>query len=150
MKTTKVNKKPKRTPKPKKVNLTKLKAKAQNFFNIYIRTRDQLQDGTWKCISCGKIINHCNASHYAPVSLVQSLRFNENNVNASCIRCNMLEGNSIGYRKGLIEKIGIEEVEKIEDIAINHPNKTWNEEELLYIIEEYRNKIKNFNKNLTI
>lgn len=132
----------KKQPKPKKLSLPKLKAKAQSLFNSYIRQRDMLPSGKWICISCKKEVDKCNASHYVPVKLSSALRYDERNVNCSCIRCNLLEGNTIPYRRNLIKKIGIDELNLIEDIAINNPNKVWNESELLDIIEKYKNLTK--------
>lgn len=122
----------------KKLSIAKLKKKAQTILNTWIRERDELIDGSWECISCGKIINKCQSGHYIPLKLSSSLRFNIDNCNSQCSRCNMLEGNSVGYRRGLIKKIGLKRVEDLENKAINNPNKTWNEEELNYIIKKYK------------
>lgn len=44
-------------------NISNLKKQAQLAFNLFIRKRDQLPNGKWKCISCGKIIDKCNAGN---------------------------------------------------------------------------------------
>jgi hypothetical protein len=71
-------------PKPKKqISLPNLLKKAQTVFNAYIRLRDK-DNG---CISCntGSVEQ---ASHFYSAGQFTALRFNENNVHGSCLRCN--------------------------------------------------------------
>ena len=59
------------------------------------------------------------------------------NVNGSCAKCNtFLHGNIIGYRKGLIERYSLADVEILEDQR--HDLKKWTRSELLEIIEKYK------------
>jgi hypothetical protein len=100
---------------------------AQAAFNRYIRMRDMHQE----CISHpGKLISHSNyitgsavdASHYRSRGAASHLRFNVFNVHAACTRCNrQLSGNAVEYRIRLIERIGMERVERLE--ADNEPRK---------------------------
>ena len=110
---------------------------AQKLFNQYIRQRDS----HLPCISCSTTNDiQYHASHFKPAGGYSYLRFDENNVHKSCVRCNShLAGNLIHYRVALIEKIGIDEVKRLEK-----PNqlKTWSVEELQDIIAIYRKKIK--------
>lgn len=123
----------------RKVSITKLKQKAQCYFNAFIRKRDQLSNGKWKCIACGKEVDKSNASHYAPVVPYASVRYDERNVHASCIACNKnYEGNSLAYRYGLINKIGVKELEELERLALREPFKKWSEDELNKIIKKYK------------
>lgn len=114
-----------------------LKELAQKVFNTYIRMRDK----DLACVSCGTINDiQYHASHFKPAGGYSYLRFDENNVHKSCSRCNsQLAGNLIPYREALIKKIGIIEVERLEQ-----PNqiKTWSVEEYQEIIKKYRQKIK--------
>lgn len=128
----------------KKSELTKYKDKAQSIFNAYIRERDRDLDGKWTCICCGNRIDKPNAAHYAPVKLYPTLRFDEQNVNVSCIFCNRTEGNSIGYRRGLIKKIGEKAVINLETKALD-PNKriVWDIPSLKMIINKYEKNTKN-------
>ena len=85
-----------------KLSTAKLKAKAQTVFNKWIRIRDS----GLPCISCGTG-QVAQAGHYLSQGHHSALRFDELNTNGQCIRCNLfLHGNLIGYRKGLVRKIG--------------------------------------------
>lgn len=124
----------------KKSDKPTLKALAQKLVNQYIRMRDERE----LCISCGH--NFANgrqrhAGHFVAVSNSSLLRFDERNINAQCNICNdHKSGNLAEYRKGLIEKIGIEEVEFLE--SKKRALKNWTVEELQEIITTYRQKIK--------
>lgn len=100
---------------------------AQAAFNRYIRMRDMYRE----CISHpGKLISNSNyitgsavdASHYRSRGAASHLRFNVFNVHAACTRCNrQLSGNAVEYRIRLIERIGLERVERLE--SDNEPRK---------------------------
>ena len=85
----------------------------QTAFNAYIRKRDK----DLPCISCGKDNNkQFHAGHYRSVGSAPHLRFNEINVWRQCATCNTyLHGNLIEYRKELVNRIGIEKVEWLEN-----------------------------------
>ena len=117
-----------------KYSIAELKKKAQTVFNKFIRERDK-DNG---CISCntGRVQN---AGHYLSQGHFSALRFNEDNTNGQCIRCNMyLHGNLIHYRTNLIEKIGEERVLKLEGIRRQAYN--WDRFSLIEIIETYKTK----------
>jgi hypothetical protein len=84
----------------------------QTVFNTFIRLRDKDKP----CISCG--VYKCeefHAGHYI-ASTYQYLRFNELNVHKQCSKCNThLRGNLIPYRIELINRIGLNEVENLEN-----------------------------------
>lgn len=121
----------------KKITLSKLKKQAQLIFNTFIRKRDQLPNGKWICISCGKVIDKCHSGHYANTKQFGHLRFDEMNVNAQCIGCNLHKhGNLIGYRQGLVKKYGERKVKELEEKALNTSHQ-WTQEELWNIIEKY-------------
>ncbi len=118
--------------------LPKLIKDAQQVFNKYIRTRDS-EDGWFTCISCGQTltIDKMNAGHYAPVKSSSALRFNEYNVNGECAWSNGFdEFHLIGYRKNLINKIGLEMVEWLDNNA--RTRKNWTRSELEEIIVKYK------------
>ncbi len=108
----------------------------QHAFNAWIRQRDIGQP----CISCGTTadVQYC-AGHYRTTAAAPELRFEPLNVNLQCNRnCNMgKSGNLLGYRPGLIKKIGIEAVEWLEG---PHEAKKYTVEDLKAITADYRAK----------
>jgi len=113
---------------------------AQQVFNKFIRLRDAGN----VCISCGKNINGVkHASHFLSAGGHSNVRFNEDNVWTSCYKCNvMLSGNQLEYRKRLINKIGIERIEWLEQNGSKE--KKYTVDELKEIINTYKKKIKQF------
>ena len=80
--------------------------------NEYIK----LRDAHLPCISCQR--HHegqYHAGHYLSVGSHPELRFHPANIHKQCQSCNTHKhGNHHGYRQGLIEKIGLKEVEWLE------------------------------------
>jgi len=115
------------------------KKAAQKAFNAYIRSRDREEP----CISCDKPDNgqhQRHASHYRSVGACSQLRFNEENVHASCAQCNGVKsGNITEYRIRLIKKIGVEKVEWLE---CQNKVTRYTCEELLEIERSYKEKLK--------
>ena len=96
-----------------KYTTPQLRLKAGKVFRAWIRKRDEDQP----CISCGSF-NVTDAGHYYSAGHYPELEFNENNCHGQCRHCNMfLSGNLIEYRKGLIKRIGLVEVEKLDRIT---------------------------------
>jgi len=112
---------------------------AQTVFNRYIRLRDAGKP----CISCDKPddgTHQRHASHYRSVSAASQLRFDEANVSASCMQCNShRSGNVVEYRIRLANKIGQDEVERLE--SSNEVVK-WDIDEIVVLKQRYREKIK--------
>lgn len=125
-------------PKMNAVPRSKQIQKTQKAFNAYIRKRDQDKG----CISCHTYkIEH--ASHYFAAGKYTALRFHEDNVHGSCLRCNyFMHGNLVNYRKNLIGRIGKDRLELLEGLALRIVKK-WSTLELQEIEKEYKTKIKN-------
>lgn len=90
---------------------------AQQVFNEFIRTRDQVAGHL--CISSGKPLdwsgNAVDAGHYRSVGSAPHLRFDERNCHAQSKQDNrFLSGNAVDYRIGLIARIGQEAVDALE------------------------------------
>lgn len=124
---------------------SKLKEKAQYWFNRFIRLRDK----NLPCISCdydwtgSATQRQAHASHYMSVSKSAKLRFNEYNVHKSCQICNThLSGNLAEYRIRLINKIGLEKVEELERVANESEPCKYTIEDLKKIIVIYKEKCK--------
>lgn len=111
---------------------------AQIVFNTYIRLRDKGKP----CISCSSTNYTSSCGHYYSSGNHKNVTFNEDNCHAQCwYYCNSkLSGNLIEYRKGLIERIGIERLEYLDSIAKIEKKFTF--EELKEIIYIYKQKIK--------
>ena len=76
-----------------------LKNKLDTVFSRFIRLRDARKDGTFQCISCGRILplDQADCGHYINRQHM-STRFSEKNCNAQCRSCNRFdEGNMQGY-----------------------------------------------------
>ncbi|MBP1616143.1 MAG: putative recombination protein [Bacteroidetes bacterium] len=89
-----------------------LKAKLDKEFSLFIRLRDAMPNGCFRCISCGHIkpFEQADNGHYINRQHM-STRFDEMNCNAQCRKCNrFMEGNIQNYRKGLIAKYGEQKV----------------------------------------
>lgn len=119
------------------MKISTLTKKAQLIFNKYIRERDR--QGDWfVCISCGKSkqVDEMDAGHYVPRGSSSFLRFSEFNVHGECTRCNRFDDfHLVGYRKNLIEKIGLKAVEDLEESRSKV--KRWTKSELEEIIKRY-------------
>lgn len=116
--------------------------KAQQAFNAYIRARDAGKP----CICCGRtkdsnaIGGAWDAGHFRSRGSAPHLRFDERNVHAQLKYCNRYQaGNMAGYRLGLINRIGLSELEQLE--ADQTPRK-YTLDELKAIRTEYQAKTK--------
>ena len=91
---------------------------SQAAFNRYIRARDHGKG----CISSGRSYSSIefggkmDAGHYRSRGSAGHLRFNLLNCWAQSVKDNRnLSGNTVEYRKRLIERIGLERVERLEN-----------------------------------
>lgn len=110
--------------------------KAQAAFNGFIRARDAGKP----CICCGLPLgtepNSFDAGHYRSVGSAPHMRFVESNVHGQRKYCNNhLGGNHVEYRKGLIQRIGLEAVEAIE---ADQTVRKYTREGLIEIARHYR------------
>ena len=88
------------------------KVKLDKIFSMYIRLRDCMPNGYFRCISCGQIkpFEQADCGHYLNRQHMAT-RFSEINCNSQCRKCNRFdEGNIQGYRNGLIAKYGEQKV----------------------------------------
>ena len=126
----------------KKLTASLLNTKTQ--VHAYVRKRDEGKP----CISCGVPYSkdfQCG-HHYSSNSFV-TLRYNLNNLNGQCKRCNLfLEGNFDNYALNLPDRIGKESYNKLVELAgvDKQFQKVWNLENL----KEIRDNIKRLNKQL--
>lgn len=109
---------------------------AQQAFNGFIRARDAGKP----CICCGKPLgtepNSFDAGHYRSVGSAPHMRFVEDNVHGQAKHCNnYLGGNHVAYRQGLIERIGLHAVERIE---ADNTTRKYTHEGLIELARHYR------------
>lgn len=130
----KAAKKPKKTKPP---TITKLRREADKYFSQYIRLRDNNI-----CITCGGVGNQ--AGHFMS-RRYNATRYDEENVNAQCYRCNVLfYGEQYKYAQELELKYGRGTANKLSKLAKqSHPFKT---EELQEIINYSLENIAIFEK----
>jgi hypothetical protein len=128
--------------------LPELKADAQKAFNEFIRLRDAGKP----CICCGRtktavdgLGSHgWDAGHYRSVGSAPGLRYDESNCHRQLVYCNRHgAGRAVDYRIGLIARIGLAGVERLE---ADNTVKKWTREELLAIRDEYRAKVRELKK----
>ncbi|PVW24787.1 recombination protein NinG [Klebsiella pneumoniae] len=82
---------------------------AQSAFNRYIRRNPLIGKSNYLTGSA------IDASHYRSRGAASHLKFNVFNVHSACTRCNrQLSGNAVEYRIHLIERIGLDRVERLE------------------------------------
>ncbi len=123
------------------IDKSKLREKAVFMFNKFIRLRDK----NLPCISCGHTHGRqFHAGHFKPAGANPHLRFNELNVHKQCSICNNYKsGNLAEYRKNLIKKIGVENVQALEsDTSV----KKYSVDDYKNIIVNYQLKIKELEK----
>jgi hypothetical protein len=95
-------------------------SEAQAAVNKVARLRDLLAGHG--CISCGarpqqKFGGTFDAGHYRSVGSAPHMRYYLPAIRGQCVRCNRdLGGSAVNFRKGLIERIGINRVEEIESM----------------------------------
>lgn len=117
-------------------------AAAQKVFNSYIRARDE----ELPCICCNKFGGVWSrggiwdAGHYRSRGSAGHLRFDERNVHKQLKQCNSFgAGRHADFRRGLIVRIGLEDVEALES---DQTIRKWTIAECREIITKYRLKLK--------
>lgn len=124
-----------------KSSVAKLKKDADKYFSLYVRLRDS-KKGFAECITCGisKPIKEMQAGHFVS-RRVSALRFDELNVNAQCVGCNMFKaGEQYLYSKALDLKYGDGTADKL--MSRRFETKKWTITELTEIIENSKQYIK--------
>lgn len=127
-----------------------LKTRLDTVFAMFIRLRDAMPNGMFRCISCERLLpfDQSDCGHYINRQHMAT-RFNEKNCNAQCRKCNRFdEGNIQGYRRGLIAKYGEPTVLMLEAMK-NQINKI-SDFEYRTMIDYYRKEVKRLKKEKQI
>lgn len=178
MKKTPLVRKPK-TRKPRRTleqkTAQQLVKEADTYFSWYIRLRDShLKDGVWTgtCITCSKsgpvaymdetsakgrktgairYVTGWDAGHFVSRGH-KVVRFNEQNVNLQCaFRCNkMNSGEYEKYRLALKDKYGDDVPEELENLARSTTFYKFSKPELLQIIADAKEQIKEYEESARV
>lgn len=104
--------------------------KLDKVFSAYIRLRDAMPNGCFRCISCGQIkrFEQGDCGHYHS-RVHMSTRWEPDNCHMECRSCNRVSADHlIGYRRGLVEKVGLDRMARLEMMA--RSEKHWMDYEL--------------------
>ena len=124
------------------MTLSDWKRKVQTVFNTFIRLRDRGKG----CASCGTPLQNrkFDAGHFYATTY-EGLRFNESNVHGQCVPCNRnLHGNIHEYRKRIVERIGKEGLQWLDDNRLIKLKLS--KQELEELFNKYKLKVKNYEK----
>tara|TARA_B110000503_G_scaffold135296_1_gene215611 strand:- start:413 stop:997 length:585 start_codon:yes stop_codon:yes gene_type:complete len=110
----KAEKKKDKERKEKQEKVSAVAARVQKYVNKYVNLRDK----HLPCICCGKSpysgVRH--AGHFKSRGSNSFLRFNLWNIHSCCYSCNTMKGGNINeYRPALVDKIGAEKVEYLDN-----------------------------------
>lgn len=110
----------------------------QKLVNAYVRKRDEGK----QCISCRTFLRgKFDAGHFYSVGSYPNLRFNLDNIHGQCVRCNRdLHGNLSEYRLRLIERLGEERVQILDEIRHEIFKPTI--PEIIFQIADYKARLK--------
>lgn len=116
--------------------------KLDKVFSAYIRLRDVMPNGCFRCISCGQIkrFEQGDCGHYHSRANMAT-RWEPDNCHMECRSCNRVSSDHlIGYRRNLIEKIGLDRVNRLEAMA--KTQKHWMDLELRERIDYFTREVK--------
>lgn len=122
--------------------LSQYEADAKKSFQHFIRLRDKNEN----CISCGGTDKDLwDGGHFKKAEIYSGVIFNPDNCHKQCRKCNrFLNGNELMYRKGLIERYGLEYTENIENLANETQQYKYTKAELIAKKLQYDILIKEF------
>lgn len=134
-----------------KPSVSSLKKKADKYFSLYVRYRDgESKRGEWlvPCITCGieKPLKQMQAGHFVSRK-VNSLRYEEENVNAQCYSCNVMGyGQQYAYAKELDLKYGDGKAEELHNRR--HETHKFSIPELEEIIHDAKEQIRFYEREM--
>lgn len=133
-----MSRKPSKGGKMKRSSAAGSVAKADRQFGRFIRLRDAIPGGAFKCISCGqyKRIEQADCGHFHSRKHMAT-RFDERNAHAECRACNRFSADHlIKYQENLIRLIGEEEFDRLNIRAKSV--KQWSETDLKELAKYYK------------
>lgn len=133
--------KKKKTGKKRKGNASLVK-KLDRVFALYIRLRDVMPSGVFRCISCGRILpfEQSDCGHFYSRKHMAT-RFDEQNCHAECRGCNRMSADHIiAYRDNLVDKIGLAGIDRLRVLHVQSVH--WQDFELEEKIIYYTAEVK--------
>lgn len=126
--------------------------KLDKVFSAYIRLRDVIPSGVFRCISCGQIkrFEQGDCGHYHS-RVHMATRWEPDNAHCECRACNRASADHlIGYRRNLVEKIGLDRMNRLEMMAKSQ--KHWLDFELQEKIVYFTQEVKRLSaeKGITV
>jgi len=116
--------------------------KLDRVFSAYIRLRDTMPSGVFRCISCGQIkpFQQGDCGHYFSRTHMAT-RWDGDNAHMECSYCNRVRSDHlIGYRANLLAKIGPERMRVLEMKASS--TKHWLDFELQEMIDYFTAEVR--------
>ncbi len=105
--------------------------------------------GYAKCISCGRVlpVSQLDGGHYIGRRHTCT-ELEPDNVQPQCRQCNrFLAGDVVAYRIGLIKKLGVERVERLESLLESKDPKKKTSKEYDELAKKYRKELRELQKN---
>ena len=100
--------------------ISKLKKELDKWFSLYIRLRDATDEGVVQCFTCSRISHYKSGmqnGHFQS-RRYHSTRWNENNCQVQCIKCNMYEqGEQFRFGLALDNKYGENTAQELEFLS---------------------------------
>ena len=128
--------------KPKKVSISKAKAKAWKAFSLYIRTKYASPFGDVICYTCGKNfkIKTVQAGH-GIAGRNNAILFEEKLVRCQCLGCNYFGGGKYAiFTRKLIDELGLQEYDRLVTQATQTVKRT--AQDYLEIEKTYKEKLR--------
>jgi hypothetical protein len=125
---------------------------AKRWFHKFIKLRDTDDNGYGNCIATGQKLMYgtemAQAGHYFAAGKYKSLEFNEDNVHLQSKQDNYYGHDFAAYSVNLIEKIGFDRFEKLNQLSLISKREAFKEDRFLMIdiIEKYKAKVKELAK----
>lgn len=138
------------TPKKTRIKLPDLDRKLCELISKYVRLKSANYNGLVQCVTCNGYWywNQMDAGHY--ISRIKTAtRFNLRNIHPQCFKCNRLkDGNKIAYREFMLNELGLEGLEKLEESSKDNVIHT--REWYLKEIERFKNLTKKIQEELCV
>ena len=136
--------------KKKVVSMKGLRDKLDRVFSRYIRLRDADENGTVACVTCGKLAHwkEVHAGHFIKRQHM-SVRWDERNVAAQCVRCNLhMGGQQDVFSKVILDAHGADVLSEL--LCMKGEVRKWTRQELADLIAKYESAARERESKLTV